>query len=86
MGNPRYGNGSKRRAVRAWLRSRGDPCALCGKPIDYSLPSGHPMSFEVDEIVPVSKGGSPYERSNVQAWLTGYATSAKATGRLLRPV
>ncbi len=67
MGNPRYGNGSKRRAVRAWLRSRGDPCALCGKPIDYSLPSGHPMSFEVDEIVPVSKGGSPYERSNVQA-------------------
>ena len=23
------------------------------------------MSFEVDEIVPVSKGGSPYDRANV---------------------
>lgn len=25
------------------------------------------MSFEVDEIVPVSKGGSPIDRSNVAA-------------------
>ena len=25
------------------------------------------MSFEVDEIFPVSKGGSPYEKENVQA-------------------
>lgn len=24
------------------------------------------MSFEVDEIVPVSLGGSPFDRSNVQ--------------------
>ena len=22
---------------------------------DYSLPAGHPMSFEVDEIIPVSR-------------------------------
>ena len=26
---------------------------------------GDPMSFEVDEIVPVSKGGSPIDRANV---------------------
>lgn len=26
----------------------------------------HPMRAEVDEIVPVSQGGSPYERSNTQ--------------------
>ncbi|WP_416241890.1 HNH endonuclease signature motif containing protein [Eggerthella lenta] len=67
VGNPRYGNGARRRAVRRWLASRGDPCGICGKPIDYSLPAGHPMSFEVDEIFPVSKGGSPYEKENVQA-------------------
>ena len=44
----------------------GEPCALCGKAIDYSLPAGHPMSFEVDEIVPVSKGGDPLDFSNTQ--------------------
>lgn len=66
-GNPRYANGSRRRKIRAWLKAQGNPCALCGKPIDYSLPARHPMSFEVDEIVPVSLGGSPYSRDNVQA-------------------
>lgn len=63
----RYSNGNARRKLRAWLRSQGLPCHLCGRPIDYSLPPGHPMSFEVDEIVPVSKGGSPYDRGNVAA-------------------
>lgn len=62
----RYANGNARRKVRAWLRSQGLPCAICGLAIDYSLPSGDPMSFEVDEIVPVSKGGSPIDRGNVQ--------------------
>ncbi|MBX9035047.1 HNH endonuclease [Gordonibacter massiliensis (ex Traore et al. 2017)] len=67
MGNPRYSNGAKRRSLRNWLKSRGDPCGICRKPIDYSLPAGHPMSFEVDEIVPVSLGGSPFSRDNLQA-------------------
>ena len=61
----RYANGGARRKVRAWLRAQGLPCHVCGMPIDYSLPAGHPMSFEVDEIVPVSRGGSPIDRSNV---------------------
>lgn len=63
--NPRYANGSERRKLRAWLGAQGMPCHICGQPIDYSLPAGDPMSFEVDEIVPVSKGGSPTDRSNV---------------------
>ena len=56
------------------LRSRvlaGEPCALCGKPIDLSLPQFYvdprdgkrkraPWSFEVDEIEPFSQGGLPY--------------------------
>ena len=62
----RYANGHARRKVRAWLKAQGRPCWLCGGPIDYSLPAGHPMSFEVDEIVPVSRGGSPIDRANVQ--------------------
>ena len=55
MGNPRVSNGSARRSLRKWLRSQGLPCAICGQAIDYDLPSGHPLSFEVDEIRPVSR-------------------------------
>ena len=62
----RYANGHARRQVRAWLRAQGLPCAICGRPIDYSLQAGDPMSFEVDEIVPVSRGGSSIDRANVQ--------------------
>lgn len=70
--NPRVANGTKRRAIRGWLRAQGRPCWICrafGKPgtIDYSLPAGHPYSFEVDELIPVSKGGSPTSRANVDA-------------------
>ena len=65
--NPRRANGHRRDELRRWLRAQGRPCHICGLPIDYSLPAGHPMSFEVDEIVPVSKGGSPLDRDNVDA-------------------
>lgn len=75
MADPRYKNGNARRSLTRWLRAQGLPCALCGQPIDYSLPGGHPLSFEVDEIHPVSRWrefgySSPQEaaldRSNVQ--------------------
>lgn len=66
-GNPRNANGNARRKLRARLKAMGMDCHLCGMPIDYSLPSGHPMSFEVDELVPVSRGGDPLDFSNVAA-------------------
>ena len=66
-GNPRNSNGSARRKLREWLKAQGRPCHICGQPIDYDLPAGDPMSFEVDELVPVSKGGDPLDRSNVDA-------------------
>ena len=49
MGNPRRGNGARRRSVVRWLRSQALPCHEC------------------DELVPVSRGGSPYDRANVAA-------------------
>ena len=67
MTNPRYANGHARRQLRAWLKAQGAPCHICGRAIDYGLPAGHPLSFEVDEIVPVSRGGSPLDRANVAA-------------------
>lgn len=65
--NPRYRNYHARVSLRRRVARRGDPCALCGKPIDYSLPRGHPMAYELDEKVPVSRGGSPIDPDNVQA-------------------
>lgn len=70
--NPRYAKYQTRVNLRGWLKSQRRPCWICqafGRPgvIDYSLPAGHPFSFEVDELIPVSKGGSPFSRSNVDA-------------------
>lgn len=60
--NPRR---SYRRDV-LWRRVRalGQPCWICGMPIDVTLPAGHPLAFELDELVPVSKGGSPVDFEN----------------------
>jgi len=70
--NPRSSNGNARRKLRSWLKAQGRPCWICqafgrDATIDYSLPAGHPYAFEVDELVPVSRGGSPIDRTNVDA-------------------
>jgi len=62
--NVRVSNGHARRTLRRWWKSQGLPCQICGRAIDYSLPSGHPLSFEVDEKIPVSRGGNPLSREN----------------------
>ena len=72
MSNPRTSNGTARRKLRARLRSEGRGCWICrafGRrdEIDYSLPAGHPLSFEVDELVPVSLGGDPLAYQNVDS-------------------
>lgn len=58
--------------MRARLAARREPCWICrafGLPgdIDYSLPAGDPRSFELDHLVPVSKGGAPYDLRNCAA-------------------
>lgn len=58
----RVGGRNPRRSHRRdvlWRRVKamGQPCHICGLPIDPSLKARHPLSFELDELVPVSKGG-----------------------------
>ncbi|TCD53838.1 endonuclease [Alloscardovia theropitheci] len=60
----RYRNGNRRRKLRARVIAAYDTCWICGKPIDKSLKTPHPMSPEVDEIIPVSRGGSPFDWNN----------------------
>lgn len=74
--NPRRANGSRRTALRKRVAALGLPCWLCGHPIDYSLTTyidpkdgrekRHPWSFELDEVIPVSKGGDPLDIRNVR--------------------
>ena len=55
----------KRDVLRKRVAAKGLPCAICGQPIDYSLTTyldptdgkikPHPMRFELDEIVPISR-------------------------------
>ena len=55
--NPRYQNGHLRRKNRARLKAMGEPCHICGKPIHYDEPSDskHPLSFVIDEVIPISR-------------------------------
>ena len=64
MSNPRRTNGHRRNQVRARVLAEEDTCWLCGQPVDKSLPPFLDGSPEVDEVVPVSLGGSPFDRSN----------------------
>ena len=65
MSANRYANGARRRALVARVRAIGEPCHICGLPIPPDAPPGTPLAFELDELVPVSKGGSPIDPSNV---------------------
>lgn len=41
-------------------------CAICGRPVDFSLKYPDPYSPTVDHIVPVIKGGHPSDLDNLQ--------------------
>ena len=64
MSNPRQANGHRRRQLRRRVLAEENDCGICGKPVDKTLPPWLPGSPEVDEIVPVSLGGDPLDRSN----------------------
>ena len=62
--NPCRTNSTKRNALRKRVLREEDTCGICQGPVDVTLPHGMPESPEVDEIIPVSKGGDPYDRKN----------------------
>lgn len=64
--NPCNANAGRRRKIRARIAARGEPCAICGRAIDYSLPAGDDWAFEVDEIVSRWRGGDPLDIHNCQ--------------------
>ncbi|WP_256334664.1 HNH endonuclease [Lentzea albidocapillata] len=49
--------GRPHRRIVAHLREHMPWCWLCGKPINLNLPWNDRMSFTVDHVVPLSRGG-----------------------------
>ena len=62
--NPRYANGHRRRKLRAKILTEEHSCWLCGQLVDPNLSHPDPWSPTIDEIIPISRGGSPYDRDN----------------------
>lgn len=59
-------NTSTRDQHRRAIRRTKPPCGICEQPIDYTLPHTDPLSFTVDHIVPLDRGG-PDTLDNKQA-------------------
>ena len=59
-------NTATRDRHRAVIRRTKPPCGICEQPIDYALHYLDPMSYVVDHIVPLNKGGLD-ELANKQA-------------------
>ena len=65
--NQRRQNGNARDKLRARVRDEQRPCHLCGHAIAYGAHHLSPTAYVLDELVPVSRGGSPFDYSNVDA-------------------
>lgn len=48
-----------RRLIAVRVRS-GEPCCLCGLPIDLTIPWPDPWSLTVEHVTPTSQGGSDH--------------------------
>lgn len=57
-------------------------CGICGKPVDKKLKWPHPMSACIDHIIPVSKGGHPSDRENLQ--LAHFSCNRQKSDKLYR--
>lgn len=62
--NPRRQNGHRRNQTRDRVYARDNNCWLCSGPVDKTLPARLPTSPEIHELIPVSRGGSPYSLDN----------------------
>jgi 5-methylcytosine-specific restriction endonuclease McrA len=51
-------NSATRDKHRARIARDKPACHICGGAIDYTLPHLDPMSFEVDHVKPLAKGGT----------------------------
>lgn len=80
MSNPRRSNGHRRNKLRQRVLAEETHCWICGHPVDVTLGPGLDASPEVDELIPVSRGGNPLDRDNTR--LTHRACNRGRSNRL----
>ena len=59
-------NSSHQDRLRRQVARTHPPCHICGAPIDYTLHYLDPMSFVIDHVIPLQKGGAD-DITNVRA-------------------
>jgi 5-methylcytosine-specific restriction endonuclease McrA len=64
--DPRKAHGPLRATLRKRVFAAQSHCGICGREVDQSLPAHNPLSPELDEIIPIARGGSPYDIDNLQ--------------------
>lgn len=52
-----YAYRQKTKTLRRHVQRTGQPCWLCGNPIDLDLPPTHPQAFTADHINALGNGG-----------------------------
>jgi HNH endonuclease. len=76
-------NTNQRDRDRARIRATKANCHICGEPIDYTLRTPDPMSFEVDHVIPLAKGGADNITNKAAAHR---ACNSKKRARLIAPI
>lgn len=64
-GNPR--NGRPYRRLVAAVKAAGHPCWICGHNIPANVDARHPLSFTLDHLVPLSRGGNLLDPANARS-------------------
>lgn len=65
-GRPNPRSGRPRERAKAEVRSKNEPCHLCGFDIDLTRDRvKDPLGSTIDELVPISRGGSATDPSNL---------------------
>jgi 5-methylcytosine-specific restriction endonuclease McrA len=68
----------RRRLRPQVLAIHGDTCWLCEERIDLTLRWPHSKSLSIDHVVPLAKGGAPYDLANLRPAHVGCNTSRGA--------
>lgn len=72
-----------RKRDRARIAATKAACHICGQAVDYTLPHTDPMSFVVDHIIPLAKGGADTMKNKAAAHRE---CNSKKRARLVAPI
>lgn len=80
--------------LREQVLATEDTCAICGQPVDKAIPYWsrqddgtrrvNPQAASIDHVQPVSRGGDPWLRGNLQL-VHAWCNTSKLDGRRRAP-